>query len=153
MKRVKLDLEMIVSVLIIIVVGSIVIGSTKTALLKAREKNTRENLYTLETIIKQQLDEGADLMAYLEICTKGVFCNTDKYFADNILVTQGKNPVPLLPVGLKDSTGEYLKVKPTSESTYLIWGRSSKNNNFCWIASSSKEEANLDKEQPSPCPI
>lgn len=152
MKRFKLDLEAIVLTLIILVLGSIVINSTRNSLLKAKEKNTKEKIYSLETVIQGQITAKVDLMDYLQVCTKGVYCKADQYFAANILLSKDKNPVPLIPYGLKDSTGEYIKLKPTSESTYLIWGQSSRGGNLCWIASSSKQESNLDKDQPSQCP-
>jgi hypothetical protein len=152
MKKFKLDLEAIVLTLIILVLGSIVINSTRNALLEAKESNTKEKIYSLETAIKEEVTAKVDLMNYLEICIKGDYCKADQYFADNILLTKDKNRVPLIPYELKDSTGEFIKVKPTSESTYLIWGKSSKDENLCWIASSSAQESNLEKDQPSLCP-
>lgn len=152
MKKFKLDLEAVVLTLIILVLGSIVINSTRNSLLKAKEQNTKEKIYSLEAVIKDQITAKIDLMDYLEICTKGVYCKADQYFADNILLSKEKNPVPLIPYELKDSTGEYIKLKPTSESSYLIWGQSSRGEDLCWIASSSASESNLEKDQPSTCP-
>lgn len=149
----SINSELVISILAILIVGSIVFSSTKQSLLKAKEKRTRDQISSLQMALEGRIGKKTNLQDDLPLCNlPGTWCDVNEYFAANTTLDSSKSPTPILPAELVDSTGHYIKIRATGENSYLIVGQSAKNKSLCWIASSEKSVSNLEKTEPSACP-
>lgn len=151
--KAAIKIESIIAILVVILAGSVIYSSTKSAFIKAKESKTRSGISDLQGVLDSLVASKTNLLTYLKDCnSNGAWCKTDSETVSTLLLDESNPPEPYFSQELLDSTGRYLFFRATGKDSYLITGRSAKDEALCWVGSSLVELSNLTQDMPSACP-
>lgn len=144
--------DFILAVIIVVFGVVIIFSSTKTALGKATDAKTKDNMYQLQQSIDYLVDQETNLLTYFSTCNiSGSWCAANQSFIESTLLDPDTLE-PILPGPLMAADKQYVSIRATGKKDYLIIGRSVKNPSLCWIASSDKKATNISSSEPTACP-